>query len=159
MKMSSRYLICCLIVFVAAAPMPAEDSMYWEGDFGPIALHITSRLIPAEASAMITLYTTGDVHISANNSGTAARLTRGSDFLITEYRLVFDSSGGTTGSEVPYTAYNLFLATPSEVIHAPGDDEVKVTLWVRASNRPGNVEDAGEYSATLILTTSWAGGL
>jgi hypothetical protein len=157
MKMSSRYLICCLIVFVAAVPIPAEDSMYWDGDFGDIALHLTTRTIPVEENATITLYTTGDVHISANNSGTAARLTRGSDFLITEYRLVYDSSGGTTGSEVPYTAYNLFLATPSDVTHAPGDDEVQVTLWVRASNQPGNVADAGDYTATLILTTSWAG--
>jgi hypothetical protein len=155
--MSPRYIIYCLMVCAASAPMPAEDSMYWGGDFGAIALHLTSREIPAEGSAVITLYTTGDVHISANNSGTAARLTRGSDFLITEYRLVYDSNGGTTGSEVPYTAYNLFLAAPSDVTHALGDDEVEVTLWVRASNQAGNVADAGDYTATLILTASWAG--
>jgi hypothetical protein len=152
MKMSSRYFICCLMVCITAAPLPAEDSMSWGGSFGNITFHLTTRETPAEASAMITLYTTGNVHISANND---ARLTRGSDFLITKYRLVYDDSGGTTGSEVPYTEYNLFLATPSEVIHAPGDDEVKVTLWVRASNQPGNVEDAGDYIATLTLTASW----
>jgi hypothetical protein len=145
------------MVCVAAALLPAEDSMYWDGDFGSISLHLTSRAIPAEGSATITLYTTGDVHISANNSGIAARLTRGSDFLVTEYRLVYDSSGGTTGSEVPYTDYTLFLAAPSVVTHTPSDDEVKVTLWVRASNQAGNVADAGDYTATLILTTSWAG--
>jgi hypothetical protein len=144
----------------AAVSCTVDSVMEWAGNFADITIadHITAQSTVVAGSAVVTLYTNGDVTISADNT-TAARLTQGSDFLATEYRLEYDGNGSaaTGGTTVDYVPYNNFLATPSAVTHVGGDGAVDVTLGVRASNQVGNVADAGTYTATQTLTASWAG--
>jgi len=153
---------------VSAAPSPAvatcsitvtvADIMEWEANFPAIALsNIASQGASVTGTSMMTLYTNGDVHISANNT-TAAQLTGpNNDTLVTEYGLAYDGDGltNTGGNTVNYTLHNLFLAAPSVVTHVPNDGAVEVTLSVRASNETGTLANAGLYSTTQTLTATW----
>jgi hypothetical protein len=147
----------------AAVTCTVDGLMEWAGNFSAVNLaNITAQGTVVTASGTATLYTNGDVHITADTS-TDAQLTKvaGTDVLVTEYRLEYDGDGDpdTGGATVDYTEYDDFLDTPSVVTHAPGDGAVVVTLRVRASNEAGQVADAGNYAATQTLTASWGTGL
>jgi hypothetical protein len=137
-----------------------QDFMYWEDDFEPIILDdLTARDGVSEGEAQIKLFTSGDAEISADNTD-AARLTEpGGDSLYTEYKLKFDGNGTskTGGSSVSFTSYDSFLSTPAYVTHVPDDNDVKVTLSVKASNYDGQLANAGTYTATQTLTVHWVG--
>jgi hypothetical protein len=147
----------------AAVTCTVDGLMEWAGNFPALTLaNITAQGTVVTTSGTATLYTNGDVHITADTS-TAAQLTRvtGTDVLVTEYRLEYDGDGdpATGGATVDYLEYDAFLVTPSVVTHAAGDGAVVVTLRVRASNEAGEVADAGNYAATQTLTASWGTGL
>lgn len=136
------------------------DFMYWSGNFSPITLEtIGNRDQVRQGNSQITLFTSGDAEISADNSD-AARLTEpDGDSLHTEYKLDFDGDGvsKTGGSMVDFTSYDSFLSSPAIVMHIPDDNDVQVTLYVRASNYTDQLADAGDYSATQTLTVYWSG--
>jgi hypothetical protein len=160
MKMSLRYFFCFLFVLFAAGPMAAEDALYWVGNFNPISLgNLTGQSDVKTAASSATLFTTGDCEISADRT-VAARLSGpGSDSLITEYKLEFDGTGsGKTGAAaVDFTTYDTFLASPVRITHVPFDDDVVITVSVRAANYPNNLANAGDYTATQTFTVYWAG--
>jgi hypothetical protein len=134
-----------------------DDGRWWDKDFAGISLSpIASHGQTQQGSVAVILYVSGDSTISADNSITS-QLRNATDGLVTEYKLEFDGDGGsnTGAANTLYAEYNSFLSTPVEVRHAPGDDDVVVTLWVKASNRPDNVADSGLYNATQTLTISW----
>ncbi|KPK64409.1 MAG: hypothetical protein AMK73_04655 [Planctomycetes bacterium SM23_32] len=143
-----------------AIGVTVADVMEWESNFTPITLaDITSQAATVSDSESATLYTNGDVDVTADNT-TAAQLTGpDSDVLVTEYRLTYDGDGvtDTGGSTVDWTAYDSFLSSASSITHASGDGAVVITLNVRASNPTGEMSNAGAYSATQTLTASWAG--
>lgn len=136
----------------------AQEFMYWEGNFSGISLgNISTRDAVSTGSCAVTLYTSGDVEISA---GTCTQLTGpGADTLVTEYKLEFDGdgSGSTGGATVDYTPHDSFLSSPAAVTHVGGDDDVLVTLWARGQNPAGQLANAGAYAATVTLTATWAG--
>jgi len=172
MKLLFTVLLLCTAIFIgedalAVNPPPADATaavtctvagiMEWSGNFAGIDLaNITTQAGAVTGSAAVTLYTNGDVDISADNTATA-RLVNGSSVLVTEYRLEYDGDGvtATGGSTVDYTAYNSFLSSPSSITHISTDGAVGVTLKVRASNPASNVADAGAYTATQTLTATW----
>jgi hypothetical protein len=134
--------------------------MYWGGNFSPIALgNIGSRNQVCQGSSQVTLYTSGNAEISADNTDTARLTKAGGANLYTEYKLQFDGDGvsQTGGSTVDFTRYDLFLNSHATVAHITGDNAVQVTLYVRASNYTGQLADAGNYSATQTLTVHWVG--
>ena len=150
-----------IAISAASACLAATDQMNWQsGQFGAIALSaITTRTGVSTGSATLALTMTGDAQISADNSGNAEL--RGPDgaALVTEYDLSFDGNGSSaTGrANVPYAPYSSFLNPPVRITHVPGDDEVMVTLSVRASPPSGVPLNAGSYAATASLTVSWVG--
>ncbi|UCC22440.1 MAG: hypothetical protein JSW23_11795 [Planctomycetota bacterium] len=148
-------ILCCLLSFVYG-----QGQMSWDDDFSPISLsNIQTKNQVRQGQSTTTLSTTGDAEITADNS-TSARLNGpGGDSLNTEYGLAFDGSGTseTGGSSVAFTSYDLFLSTPAYVTYVTGDNNVDVTLRVRASNYAGDVANAGTYTATQTLTVSWVG--
>jgi hypothetical protein len=150
------------VTATAAVSCTVDDIMEWEGNFTALGLDpITAQGTIVTKSGTATLYTNGDVHITANNAGTTARLTLGSDFLVTQYSLGYDGNGSTTGTggdAVDYTGYATFLSTPSVVTHVTLDGAVVVTLTVKAYNQAGDVANAGLYEATQTLTASWGTG-
>lgn len=134
--------------------------MYWSGNFSPIALgNIGNRDQICQGSSQVTLYTSGNAEISADNTDTARLTKAGGANLYTEYKLQFDGDGvsQTGGSTVDFTRYDLFLSSHATVTHISGDNAVQVTLYVRASNYTGQLADAGNYSATQTLTVHWVG--
>jgi len=137
-----------------------EDFMYWESNFASIVLpNITTQSGGQSGGSSITLFTSGDAEISADNTD-ATRLTEpGGDSLYTEYKLEFDGDGAskTGGPTVDFTSYDSFLNSPVPVTYVPDDNDVEVTLSVRASNYPGQLANAGEYTATQTLTVHWVG--
>ncbi len=138
-----------------------SDFIHWAGfaNFGPIALgNIGNRDQVSQGSSSLSLTLNVNATISADNTA-AAQLTHATsgDTLVTEYKLTFDGDGdpNTGGETVDWTPYNNFLTTPSAVTYFTGDEDVEVTLYVRASNAAGTLADAGTYSATQTLTASW----
>jgi len=163
MKSMIRHIVVVVIVAVfCSVQLSGQDFMYWEDDFEPIILdNLTARDGISEGEAQVKLFTSGDAEISADNS-TAARLDGPSgDYLITKYRLNFDGDGVTeTGaSDTEMTDYDQFLVPPVQITHVADDNDVQVTLRVRARprNAAGDLADAGTYTATQTLTVHWVG--
>ena len=79
--------------------------------------------------------------------------------LVTEYRLTFDGDGSsaTGGSTVDWTSYDSFLSPAAGITYIADDNDVEVTLYVRASNQANQLADAGTYTATQTLTAHWVG--
>ena len=153
-------IVCVCLTFVCSSVLMSEDFMYWESNFADIDIveHITAQNSVVSGSSVATLNMNGDVSITSNKSN--AQLTNGSDTLVTEYKLTFDHTGGdgyTGSSTVDWTDYNTFLDTAAVVTYVPDDNDVVVTLHVRASNYADDVADAGTYTATQELTAHWVG--
>jgi len=160
MKFTLVYtLVVLILTSVWTELLVGESFMYWDSGFGPIALpDIASKNQISESSSSANLSINGDVEISADNS-TAAQLSSAGDTLVTEYKLTFDGNGsGTTGGTgTNYETYDRFLTTAAPVTHVIGDDDVEVTLHVKASNYVSDPADAGTYTAAQTLTVHWVG--
>lgn len=161
MRSISRHIIISVFAAGLLATAFAEDYMYWSSNFDPISLSsISSQAQVREGSATITLYTTGNAEISADNTASGpAELSCETDVLVTEYKLSFDGDGSsaTGGADTSYAAYDSFLSTPAAITYVASDDTVQVTLYVRASNSVDDVSDSGTYNATQTLTVTWVG--
>ena len=160
MKLTATQTITFVcLALICSSVLMSEDFMYWESNFAPVVLaDLTTQSQIESGSSNVTLFTNGDAEISADNTATA-QLSYGTDSLVTEYRLTFsgDGSSATGGSTVDWTVYDSFLTTPAAVTHVPDDNDVVVTLYVRASNYADDVADAGTYTATQTLTAHWVG--
>ena len=163
MRINIREIIgVWVLLFLIVTAGQGEDIMEWSGSFGDIALSsITSKDDVRTGSSTLSLATNGEVEISADVSSAQLTNTTGgsSDTLITEYKLSFDGDGSsnTGAAGTAYQNYDVFLSTPVTVTHILGDDEVDVTLSVRVQNPPGELADAGDYAATITLTSHWTG--
>jgi hypothetical protein len=150
-----------ILAAAATACLATPDVMNWQsGHFGAISLDaITTRTGVSTGSATLALALDGDVQISADNSVNAELRGPNGAALVTEYALSFDGNGANASgaANVAYTPYASFLIPPVRVTHVLGDDEVLVTLSVRASHPPGAALDAGAYTAQASLTASWVG--
>jgi hypothetical protein len=159
MKLKLSSILIALILISLWTELLIGSFMDWDSNFGPIALpNIASREQISEGSSSANLSIDGDVEISADNSA-AAQLSSAGDTLVTEYKLTFDGTGsGTTGGAgTNYETYDTFLTTAAPVTHAIGDDDVEVTLHVKASNYVNDLADAGTYMAAQTLTVHWVG--
>lgn len=159
MKLKLSSILIALILISLWTELLIGSFMDWDSNFGPIALpNIASREQISEGSSSANLSIDGDVEISADNSA-AAQLSSAGDTLVTEYKLTFDGTGsGTTGGAgTNYETYDTFLTTAAPVTHAIGDDDVEVTLYVKASNYVNDLADAGTYTAAQTLTVHWVG--
>lgn len=157
----NHFVIAILILLLLGVTAYTADYMYWDANFDPISLlSIDTQSQSREGSVTVTLYTNGDAQISADNTASGpAELSCLTDTLVTEYKLFFDGDGAsaTGGSNTSYETYNTFLSTESSITYVADDDDVQVTLYVRASNSAGEVADSGTYTATQTLTVSWVG--
>ena len=167
MRYIINYIVIVTLVLIFL-PILMGAEMYWTSEnFDPISLpNITSQNSQVSDTSSLTLTTSGDAEISANNTASGpAELSCTTDTLVTEYKLTFDSVGGTTGvgtgedGGTEWQLYSVFLTTGTEgdVTHVPDDNDVEVTLYVRASNNPDEVSDSDTYNATQTLTVTWVG--
>jgi len=173
MKILAKVLLAvvlCVTANLALAADPGDDTatcnisvtvntiMEWAGNYSDIVLTAISAQADApEGSEAQTLYTNCNLEISADNTATA-QLSSATDTLVTKYQLSYDGDGvtATGGTDVStWTDYNMFLSTASAVTHIDMDGAVQVTLYAQATNPPGEVADAGAYSAIQTLTASW----
>ncbi|MFC1677933.1 hypothetical protein ACFL3G_12845 [Planctomycetota bacterium] len=162
MKFVIRYFVVSIVILLLPGVWVCDaDYMYWDTDFDEIALlSIDSQSQVREGSATVTLYTNGDAHISADNTASGpAELSCATDILKTEYKLSFDGDGAsaTGGANTSYETYDSFLSTESSITYVADDNDVEVTLYVRASNNTDDMADSGAYSAEQTLTVSWDG--
>jgi len=146
----------------ASVTVTVADIMEWLGNFSAIALpDITTQTSAPTGSGTATLYTNGNVDITADIVGTEAQLSLGTDpnqTLVTSYMLTDNGDGtNTTGGtdEISYTVYSSFLSPAYIITHVAGDGAVVITLYAKAENPSGEVADAGSYSAIQTLTAAW----
>jgi len=159
MRLALTHIIVVILILLCFPLLMGADFMYWS-NFSPITLqNIGSRDQVCQGSSQVTLFTNGDVEISADNNAIARLNEPGGDNLYTEYKLEFDGDGvsATGGETVDFTRYDLFLNSHATVTHITNYDAVQVTLSVRASNYTGQLADADDYSATQTLTVYWVG--
>jgi hypothetical protein len=146
----------------ASVTVTVADIMEWSGNFSTIALaNITAQATAPTSSQTTTLYTNGDVSITADVTGTEAQLALGTDpnqTLVTSYKLT-DAGDGTTTTggtdETEYTGYATFISAGYAITHVAGSGEDVITLYAKAENPSGEVADAGDYTATQTLTATW----
>ena len=146
----------------ASVTVTVADIMEWSDNFSAIALpDITTQTSAPTGSQTTTLYTNGNVDITADIVGTEAQLALGTDpnqTLVTSYMLTDDGDGtNTTGGtdQTLYTVYGSFLSPAYIITHVAGDGAVVITLYAKAENPSGEVADAGSYSAIQTLTAAW----
>jgi hypothetical protein len=166
MKILSKNLV---LVMLAITTLPTiicvVNAFEWRSaDFADIALtNISSQTDVRTGSAMLILdfngVNDGQALITADNT-TASQLHSTTDTLVTEYMLTFDgdgtsSSGGTSMTD--YVSYDSFLSGGLHIQRAGSDTTVEVTLHVKARNRPDEVSDTGDYTATQTITVTWDG--
>lgn len=110
----------------------------------------------AAGESSLTLYTNGDVTITADNSS-SAEMSSGPYTLQTEYQLRCDGSGveQTGGRPSEWCTFDTFLKEAAEIIHIPTDGEVEIILSVKASVKDIRPEDTGSYNAIQTLTACW----
>ncbi len=172
---ANRFVLCAaaLLVMASAGTLSAQppsttatcaisasvsEIMEWDGSFPAINLaSITTQSQLVMGTAATTLYTNGNVNITADNTVNSRLTSSGGAALVTQYSLSYSGDGviATGGSTVPYATYDVFLSTPSLITHVTGSGAVVLTLGVQASNQPGNVGEATSYTATQTLTASW----
>ena len=162
MKNVVNYIVIVVVILLLCPVfVRAVDYMYWDSDFDPIALlSIASQAQTREGNSTVTLFTSGDAEISANNTVSGpAELSCATDVLVTEYKLTFsgNGSGATGGTGTVYAEYDSFLSTAAAITYVTDDNDVDVTLWVRASNNTDEVADSDAYNATQTLTITWVG--
>jgi hypothetical protein len=159
-NLTLSYILAVLILIAAWTELLVGESfMYWDSNFSSISLPgITSKNQISEGSSSAILSLNGDVEISAGNVP-AAQLSFSGDTLVTEYKLTFDGNGSTAtgGTATDYKTYDEFLKPAVRVTYVTDDNDVEVTLHVRASNDADGLADAGEYIATQTLTVHWVG--
>ncbi len=146
----------------ASVTVTVNDIMEWAGNFSTIELSaITAQTSDPTSSQTATLYTNGNVDITADTTGTEAQLALGTDpnqILTTSYKLVDDGDGSaTTGGtdETEFTGYATFISSGYTVTHVAGDGADVITLHAKAINPSGEVADAGDYTAIQTLTATW----
>ena len=161
MRLKPTTLFLCLIAAAAARAALASDIMNWQGsNFPAISLSAINTVNgTSTGTSMLALDINGNCQISADNSVNAELRGPGGAALVTEYALSFNGNGisASGGTNVGYTPYNTFLNTPAPVTYVQGDNQVQVTLSVRASQPSGTVLDAGSYTAQASLTVTWTG--
>ncbi|MCX5636293.1 MAG: hypothetical protein NTX52_01185 [Planctomycetota bacterium] len=149
-------LVVLILISVWTELLVGESFMNWSSSFSNIDLpSLASQNQIREGISSATLSLNGDVEISADNS-TAAQLSSAGDTLVTEYKLTFDG-GATGGTDTDYQTYNGFLTPAVRVTYVTDDNDVVVTLHVKASNYANDLANAGTYTATQTLTVHWVG--
>jgi len=106
-----------------------------ETDFSDINLgELTGDNKQAIGETALTLYTNGDVTITADNSNTA-ELSFDSHVLMTKYKLRYNGLGikQIGDNSTVWHPFNTFLKKATDIVHTPTDGAVEVILSVKAS--------------------------
>ena len=142
----------CKISCTVANIVEWSETQFPGGDLG----EVTANNKQATGETVITLYTNGDVTITADNSNTA-ELSFGTHALMTKYKLRYDGLGVKQTGNRPTTWYpfDTFLNKGADIIHIPTDGAVEVILSVRASIKKIRPENSGRYTATQTITACW----
>ncbi len=166
MKISFKHLVIMMLAIITLPQIICADNEYqWRSaSFDTISLtSITQQSDEQTGSSMLILDISGadtEAVITADNS-TDAQLHNSTDTLVTKYKLKLDGDGssksGGTPTETEWFTYDTFLSGGLNIKYVPGDADVQVTLYVRASNRPGEVADSGNYTARQTITVTWDG--
>lgn len=155
-------------VLVSAVPPPASatckisctvaSTVEWSKiSFPGVDLgSLTAENKQAIGETALTLYTNGDVTITADNSN-AAELSFGPHTLRTKYKLKYNSLGTkqTGGRPTKWCSFDTFLNKGTDIVHIPTDGAVEVILSVRASIKKIRPENSGQYYAVQTLTACW----
>lgn len=142
----------CKISCTVANIVEWSETQFPDVDMG----ELTANNKQATGETVLTLYTNGDVTISADNSNTA-ELSFGTHALMTKYKLRYDGSGAkqTGGKPTAWHPFDTFLNKGADIIHIPTDGAVEVILSIKASVKKIHPQNSGQYTAIQTLTACW----
>jgi hypothetical protein len=136
----------CRITCRVAEVIEWSDASFQDIDLGELSPKHTE----AAGQSVLTLYTNGDVIITADNSQ-SAELSNGRYQIQTQYQLQCD----TGISPTQWCTYDTFLKEALEIIHNQTDGAVMVILSVKAQTNNFHSGSEGEYTAVQTLTACW----
>jgi hypothetical protein len=120
-----------------------------------IASHLTGSGDAQSGSTVIALEYDGPVTIqaSAASAGSEVLTSASHDTLTTSYKLTGAALGGTADNDwVPSATF----VSPAKSYSVEGTGpSSEITLSVRAQTAAGRANDAGGYTASVVLTASW----
>ena len=117
---------------------------------------LTANNKQATGETVLTLYTNGNVTITADNSN-VAELSFGTHVLMTKYKLRYDGLGvkQTGNKPTAWRPFDTFLKEGTDIVHTPSDGAVEVILSVSASVKEITPQTSGRYTAVQTLTACW----
>jgi len=136
----------CRITCRVAEVIEWSDASFQDIDLG----ELSPKQTEAAGQSVLTLYTNGDVIITADNSE-RAELSNGRYQIQTQYQLQCDN--GTVSTQ--WCVYDTFLKEALEIIHRQTDGAVVVILSVKARTNNFQSGSEGEYTAVQTLTACW----
>jgi len=143
-------IVCCC---VCAVCRPASGGASWSGQPYTLAIpdHITGLAQARSGSLVMTLDhdLPCTITISVAEAGDEVLASAG-DTLVTSYML----TGAALGNgDTEWVDSSTFLTRNYSVQGTGPSDGIKI--WVRSTASSARANDAGEYSASVILTASW----
>lgn len=149
-------LIVCVATLCLACDIVLAPGQ-WLGD--PYSLSIANHISACNQSQSSSLTMTLEhtkrctIRVSVAQAGNEVLRSSGGDTLTTAYRLTGPSLQG--GGDANWVASSTFR-TRSYTVTTTGPSD-PITIWARATSAGNRANDAGTYSAQVILTASWIG--
>ena len=142
----------CKISCTVASIAEWSETQFPDIDLG----ELTANNRQATGETVLTLYTNGDVTITADNSNTA-ELSFGTHVLMTKYKLRYNILGikQTDGKSIAWYPFDTFLKESTDIVHTTTDGAVEVILSVEVSVKEIHPQNSGQYTAVQTLTACW----
>jgi hypothetical protein len=119
-----------------------------------ITAHIAGSNVSQWDSTVMTLNHDGAATIQASvtTSGNEVLTSASSDTLATSYKLTGAALGATADSD---WVASLTFISPAKSYSVEGVGPSDITLWLRGTSSSGRANDAGDYTASVVLTVTW----
>lgn len=119
-----------------------------------IATHFTGTSQAQSGSTVMTLKHPQPATIQASvaTAGDEVLTCSTSDILATSYKLTGAALGGTADTD--WVASSAFIS-PARSYSIAGAGPLEITIWVQGVSAANRANDAGTYTASVILTATW----
>ena len=153
-RISDRLLAACLTVCLACNG--AAGATGWAQPTGSVTIstHFQATSQSWSGSTVLTLNHDGAVTIQASvaTGGDEVLTASTNDALVTSYKLTGAALGGSADGD--WVSSSAFIS-PARSYSVEGTGPSEITFWARGTSAADRANDAGTYTAVIILTATW----